>query len=191
MTMKTRASDTYTILSNAGLKDRSLRPTVPSLRTNCLGAALLPSKEKARKEEKAEDVGAVVVVEAAAKGGALITARLALDQGIHVFAVPGDVDRESSLGCNLLIRDGAHPVLDPADLIEELQLVLGPARSPAAEQASDDPVLARIVASGQVSLDDLSEALDLPVGDLLARIGLLEALGSVRVEGSLVRANGH
>jgi predicted Rossmann fold nucleotide-binding protein DprA/Smf involved in DNA uptake len=38
----------------------------------------------------------------------------------------GDVDREPSVGTNLLIRDGAHPVLDPNDLIEELALLLGP-----------------------------------------------------------------
>ena len=66
------------------------------------------------------------MVEAGVKGGALITARLALDQGVSVFVVPGDVGRDSSRGCNLLIRDGAHPVLDPDDLIEELSLILGP-----------------------------------------------------------------
>jgi DNA processing protein len=70
---------------------------------------------------------AVVVVEAAIKGGALITAHTALDQGIPVFATPGDVGRASAAGCNQLIRDGAHPVLDPADLIAELELILGPA----------------------------------------------------------------
>ena len=52
---------------------------------------------------------AVVVVEAGAKGGALITARLAAEIGRPVFAVPGDVDRPASVGCNLLIRDGAIP----------------------------------------------------------------------------------
>lgn len=72
---------------------------------------------------------AVVVVEAAVTGGALITASLALDYGRPVFAVPGDVDRATSRGCNLLIRDGAHPVLDPADLVAELELVLGPVGS--------------------------------------------------------------
>jgi DNA processing protein len=72
---------------------------------------------------------AVVVVEAPVTGGALITATLAMEYGISVFAVPGDVDRETSVGCNLLIRDGAHPVLDPADLIEELALIFGPPQS--------------------------------------------------------------
>lgn len=66
---------------------------------------------------------AVVVIEAAERGGALITALRAAEYGVPVFAVPGDIDREASRGCNLLIRDGAHPVLDPADLIEELALV--------------------------------------------------------------------
>lgn len=70
---------------------------------------------------------AVVVVEAAVKGGALITANAALAQGVAVFATPGDVSRESAAGCNMLIRDGAQPVLDPADLIAELELVCGPA----------------------------------------------------------------
>lgn len=73
---------------------------------------------------------ATVVVEAAETGGALITASLALDYGRTVFAVPGDVGRATSRGCNLLIRDGAHPVLDPADLVAELELVLGPVGSP-------------------------------------------------------------
>jgi DNA processing protein len=68
---------------------------------------------------------AVVVVEAAKTGGALITAVKAAEYGIPVFAMPGDVDRRTSEGTNRLIRDGAFPVLDPDDLIEELGLVYG------------------------------------------------------------------
>jgi DNA processing protein len=49
-----------------------------------------------------------------------------MEYGITVFAVPGDIDRDTSVGCNLLIRDGAHPVLGSDDLIEELALILGP-----------------------------------------------------------------
>jgi len=66
----------------------------------------------------------VVVVEAGTTGGALITARIALDYGVPVFAVPGDVDRPASVGTNLLIRDGAFPVLDAADLEATLDLVV-------------------------------------------------------------------
>lgn len=72
----------------------------------------------------------IVVVEAGVKGGALITAGYALAHGRPVFAVPGDVRRATSEGCNRLIRDGAHPVLDPDDLIAELSLVLGPPAGP-------------------------------------------------------------
>ena len=65
----------------------------------------------------------LLVVEAGVKGGALITARIALDYGVPVYAVPGDVDRSTSVGTNLLIRDGAFPVLGPEDLSEVLDLV--------------------------------------------------------------------
>ena len=133
---------------------------------------------------------AVVVVEAAVKGGALITARLALDQGISVFAVPGDVDRPSSEGCNLLIRDGAHPVLGPDDLIEELQLILGPARRHSETQA-EDPLVRRLIELGSCTVEDLAGALDVATGSVLARIGALEACGAVTFDGSVVRANGH
>jgi len=66
---------------------------------------------------------AVVVVEAARTGGALITAVKAAEYGIPVFAMPGDVDRKTSEGTNWLIRDGAFPVFDPEDLVEELDLL--------------------------------------------------------------------
>ena len=68
---------------------------------------------------------AVVVVESAATGGSLSTAARAVVQGRTVFAVPGDIDRPASVGCNLLIRDGAVPVLGAEDLVEGLSLVGG------------------------------------------------------------------
>ena len=67
---------------------------------------------------------AVVVVEAARTGGALIPALKAAEYGIPVFAMPGDVDRETSEGTNRLIRDGAFPVFGPDDLVEELDLIV-------------------------------------------------------------------
>ncbi|MEL7213211.1 MAG: DNA-processing protein DprA [Pseudomonadota bacterium] len=63
---------------------------------------------------------AVVVVEAAAKSGSLITARNALDQGRDVLAVPGHPFDARASGCNILIRDGATLVRGAKDVIEAL-----------------------------------------------------------------------
>ena len=74
----------------------------------------------------------VVVVEAAAKSGALITARLALDQGRDVFAVPGAAGNESCAGSNRLLRDGAIFAETGADVISEYML-----RYPALRDCAD------------------------------------------------------
>ncbi len=71
--------------------------------------------------------GIVFVVEAADRSGALITANLALSHGREVIAVPGDIRRETSKGCNRLIRDGAHPMVDVDEAVELVEMVLGPA----------------------------------------------------------------
>ena len=61
---------------------------------------------------------ALVVLEAAAKSGSLITARFAADQGREVLAVPGHPFDARAAGCNMLIRDGATLVRDAQDVIE-------------------------------------------------------------------------
>lgn len=90
------------------------------------GTPPAPFRFPARNRLIAALAAVTVVVEAAVDGGALITARLALDMGRDVLVVPGDIDRAVSAGCNLLIRDGAHPVLGPEDLIELLTFTMGP-----------------------------------------------------------------
>lgn len=66
---------------------------------------------------------ATVVVEAPESSGALITAKVATEEGRDVFAVPGDIDRPQSLGCNNLIKSSAaKPCLSGTDIIAELRI---------------------------------------------------------------------
>ncbi len=131
---------------------------------------------------------AIVVVEATVKGGALITAEAALRHGRQVFAVPGDVGRASSAGCNNLIRDGAFPVHDPDDLLESLELVLGPAPRTAAsaslpELDEADRRLVGLIADGVNEVDVLIERLQGSPGEILSDLGRLELSGAVRSDG--------
>jgi DNA processing protein len=61
-----------------------------------------------------------LVVEAAQRSGALITARLASDAGREVFALPGSIDNPMARGCHRLIREGAALVEDPAEVVAAL-----------------------------------------------------------------------
>ena len=83
---------------------------------------------------------AVVVIEAAAKSGSLITARYALDQGREVMAVPGHPFDARSSGCNMLIRDGARLIRNAADVIEGLGHVSVPEKPQAAAAVTPPPV---------------------------------------------------
>jgi len=89
-----------------------------------------------------------LVVESFAEGGALITARLALEQNREVFAVPGRVTKDSSRGTNRLIQRGhAKLVIEPEDLLEEL---------PDVTVEAPDDVDAETVAGTSPDREDLS-----------------------------------
>ncbi len=123
---------------------------------------------------------AVVVVEAAKKGGALITARLGAELGRPVFVVPGDVDRPASVGCNLLIRDGAHPVMGTADMIEELSLIMGPPANDAAIEGESG------LPTGGLAFDELADHWSVSTSEALVRVGKLELAGKVRRSGDMI-----
>lgn len=81
---------------------------------------------------------AVLVIEAAPQSGSLITARHALELGIDVFVIPGSIHLPQSMGCNMLIRQGAQPVLSPEQLLQDLGLTRPPSRRSKGRKRSAD-----------------------------------------------------
>ncbi|OGJ88774.1 MAG: DNA protecting protein DprA [Candidatus Raymondbacteria bacterium RifOxyA12_full_50_37] len=80
----------------------------------------------------------VLVIEAGKKSGALITAEYAMEQGIDVFAVPGNITSAYSEGANRLIRDGAHAALSADDVLFTLGKRSGQTAAPQALNLGDD-----------------------------------------------------
>ncbi len=115
----------------------------------------------------------VLVVEAGPVSGALITARLALDLGRNVLAVPGPIDSQVSHGTNRLIADGAPPILGVEDLLFELDGVV------VAQAQPDHPLLAALGASALVP-DELAARAGRPVAEVRAELVALELQRRVR-----------
>jgi DNA processing protein len=77
----------------------------------------------------------ILVVEAGLNSGALITASQAVEQGRSVYAVPGHINAPSAMGSNRLIQQGAKLVMDAADILDDLQILL-PETKPSPEAAA-------------------------------------------------------
>ncbi|MBG7621763.1 DNA-protecting protein DprA [Herbaspirillum sp. AP02] len=133
---------------------------------------------------------AVLVVEAAARSGSLITARMAAEQGRDVFAIPGSIHAPLSKGCHQLIRQGAKLVETTQDILEELplrQAVAGIAQAQAAAGQlpdDDDPaslLVMRAMGHDPVDVDTLVQRCGLDAAALAAILLGLELQGRVEV----------
>lgn len=132
----------------------------------------------------------VVVVEAAAKGGALITAEYANNYHREVFAVPGQLNQAFSAGCNKLIRENkAQIYTSPKDLVEALNWDrpvdyvsaknLAPAL-PVDVTEEESQVMALLRQTADLHIDDLSWKSQIPMGRLASLLLNLEFRGFVR-----------
>jgi DNA processing protein len=132
---------------------------------------------------------ATIIVESDEKGGSMITASMALDENREVFAVPGDLDRPSSAGPNMLIRESrAKLVRSPLDILIDLGW------ADASGKALNKKPLSRTsfnlfenkvidvleAAGGPLHIDNLAERAELEVQDLLVHLLQLEFKGVVR-----------
>lgn len=142
-----------------------------------------------------------LVVEAAQRSGALITARNASEAGREVFAIPGSIHNPLARGCHRLIRDGAALVETSADVIDALgpaaqrlasslrgrlqAVAAASATAPAANPIELDPQRVRLLAAlghDPVGIDILAERSGLTVGELSSMLVLLELEGVVSAQ---------
>ncbi|GAA4470969.1 DNA-processing protein DprA [Nibrella saemangeumensis] len=133
---------------------------------------------------------AVVVVEAAAKGGAIITATYANNYHREVFAVPGHLNQTFSQGCNKLIRENRAQIYTrPADIIEALNWDQSQtARTPATEAMvlpvdfteEESQVIALLRQQTDMHIDDLSWRTQIPMGRLASLLLNLEFRNFIR-----------
>jgi DNA processing protein len=131
---------------------------------------------------------AVVVVEAGQTSGALITASFAADQGREVFALPGNVTAPQSQGTNRLIRDGAYPLLDPAEILEVLELTMVTQHRAARVVLPADALEAKLfeaLGPEPLHVDDIRARTELPIEKVTATLAMMELKGMVRQVGGM------
>lgn len=126
----------------------------------------------------------VLVVEAAPASGSLITARMAVEQGREVFAIPGSIHAPQSRGCHALIKQGAKLVETVADVLEEFPGGIGNTQAPAATEPLAESSLVQALGYDPVGLDTLQARTGLDTATL--QVQLLE----LELDGTLARLPG-
>lgn len=131
----------------------------------------------------------VVVVEGEIKSGAMITAKMALEQGLDVLAVPGPIDSPQSSGTNKLIKEGACMIMSAADIIDALPLNLKLGLNtkklynedkPCTEELTEQEALVLgVIEGGSKSIDDIAMAVEMDISEIAGVLFNLEINGIV------------
>ncbi len=130
----------------------------------------------------------VLMVEGDVNSGAMITARLALEQNREVFATPGSIFSVQSRGTNSLIKEGAKLVQRVEDVLEELNLTMVPQQIEMKEAipATDtEAALLRHISREPVHIDEVCRTSGLPIATVSSVLAMLELKGLVRQMGSM------
>ena len=125
----------------------------------------------------------VIITEAAEKSGSLITAGFALEQGKTVFAVPGPITSSTSRGCNNLIKSGALPLTDVAQIIEELGLEKSEKRKIAAS-SPEEQIIIDIINQGISDGEEIQVLSKLEAALFSQTLTMMELSGIIRPLGN-------
>ena len=130
----------------------------------------------------------VVIVEGALRSGSLITAKIALDQGKDIYAVPGNINQPNSIGPNLLISDGAVPIADPCEIAETLGIGYIKQQLAEAKLTGREREVYEIVrAEGQISAENICRQLSCSAESLISALMVLELEGLTVNTGGIIR----
>ena len=119
-----------------------------------------------------------IVIEAAEKSGALITANHALEENRNIFALPGDITRYQSYGCNELLYKGATPIYSVPKLIERLGFDYS--KSKREDLTPREEKILLVLSRGDMSFDELLQSCTLNICDLQTVLTCLELKGCIR-----------
>jgi len=125
-------------------------------------------------------VKAAVIIEAGEKSGALITARFATEYNREVFALPGAITNPMARGTNNLIRQGAHPITSPDDILEELGFELETLTPGVRVEVSEEEQKILDVLSEELGLDEIIKKTHLGANAVLANASALEIRGLIK-----------
>lgn len=150
---------------------------------------------------------ATLVIEAVAKSGTLITARLALDYNKDVFTVPGSIFSSNSIGTNMLMRQGAMPVTSSKDILNELGFdavsedergagVAGASGTTSPQQklnlancSPDEKRTLEILSHEPLARDELIHKLNIPISKVNILLSAMEIKGLIKESGGLMRVS--
>ncbi len=164
------------IVSNKGAVISEFPPYMPPLRQN------FPRRNRIISALSK----ALLVIEAAKRSGALITANFSMELGRDVFSLPGQINAQASQGTNMLIYDGAIPLLSVEDVLMSLGVKYDEIKPKPHTAEEDNEILQLLNASDKMTLQDLCCKINQPPKQVLNEIMKLELKGIIERQGPYI-----